>query len=173
MPTFFQSPRLQPRVAMLALTLIAGSSLAADPAVPPGPDGAPARRMHLAPPGSVGGMYAGMVLHHAAVLGLSQEQTDTIKGFADANKAPAEQRRAAIHAQIEAVIKTRPDDANYSTVVAKAAQVVGDLTSQGIQQESQLRAQVWSVLTTAQRAKVVDLEATMKKHFDHGPPPAP
>ena len=171
MPMFRPLTRLRPGLTMLALSLLAGSALAGDPAPPAGFDGAPPPGMHHGPPGA-GGMYAGMVLHHAATLGLSQEQTDTIKGFADSGKAPAEQRRSQMHAQMDALMKTRPDDASYSTVVAKAAQVIGDLTSQGIQQESQLRAQVWSVLTTAQRQKVTDLEATMKQRFERIRPPA-
>jgi Spy/CpxP family protein refolding chaperone len=159
-------PRLGPPLAALALSLLAGTALAGEPPA----DGAP-RAHHLGPPGAAGGMYAGLVLHHAAAIGLSQEQTDTIKGFADSGRATGEQRRSQMHAQMQLLMQTRPDDATYSTVVAKAAQVMGDLTSQGIQQESQLRAQIWSVLTAAQRQKVTDLEATMRQRFEHGEPP--
>ncbi len=173
MSHFKPMPRLGPPLAALALSLLAGTALAGEPLAAAPSDGAPPHAHHLGPPGAAGGMYAGLVLHHASAIGLSQEQADTIKGFADSGRASGEQRRSQMHAQMQALMQTRPDDANYSTVVAKAAQVMGDLTSQGIQQESQLRAQIWSVLTGAQRQKLIDVEASMKQRLDQGlPPPA-
>ncbi len=159
-------------LAIATLALITTTAIAGDWTPPAGPDGVPPHGQHWGPPGG-GGMAAHMVLKHASQLGLSSEQVDTIKGFAASARTSSEPMHKQMKAQMMALMTTTPDDPNYSTVVATAAQTIGSLTSQAITQESQVRSQVWSVLTAAQRAKLTEMQATMHKYAElHAPPPA-
>ena len=157
--------RTGPVLATLVLMLGALGASAAEPPPPPG--------MHGGPMGP-GGMHGSIVLSHASELGLAPEQVDTIKGLYKGAHPAMEQMHTQMHAQMQALQQTKPSDPNYSTVVAKTAQAIGDLTSQSIVQESQLRAQIWAALTAGQRDKLAALEAQMHDHGPgHGPMPPP
>ena len=157
-------------LATLAVSFAAAGALAGQPPVPPPPG------MHGGPMGP-GGMHGPMVLGHASELGLAPEQIDTIKGIYKGAHPAMEQMHAQMRTQMDALRLAKPSDANYATVVAQAAQSIGELTSQSIVQESQVRAQVWNALTAAQRDKLAALEAQAHAeghgpHGPDGPPPA-
>ncbi len=118
-----------------------------------------------------GHMHGPAVLRHSAELGLSSEQVDTINGIYRSAHPAMEQIHTQLHAQMQTLGQTRPTDPAYSNVVAKAAQTIGDLTSQSIIQESEVRTQVWNVLTAAQRDKLAAIEATAHEHGPGMPPP--
>ena len=62
-------------------------------------------------------------------------------------------------------MNTRPDDANYTSVVANVSQASSGLAGQFVLQASQLRSQVFGVLTADQKTKLVQLQAKMKAHW--------
>ena len=73
----------------------------------------------------------------------------------------------------------KPDDPNYANVVAQVSQSNGALHSQMITQQANLRAQLYGVLTNAQKTLLAQLEAQWKasphhhRHWGGGPPPPP
>jgi len=92
-------------------------------------------------------------------LGLTSEQEASIKAiFAAAKpsmKALREQMRAN-HQKLEAVT---PDDANYATVVSEVAATNATLASQRTTQASQVHAQIYALLTPAQKTQLAALKA--------------
>ena len=106
-----------------------------------------------------------MLDHVAAQLGLSLEQHQTIKGFLEQARPGFEQLHKQLHANAELLMNTRPDDANYTTIVANVSQSSSELAAQFVLQASQLRSQVFGVLTAAQRTKLVQLQAKMTAHM--------
>ncbi len=162
-------PHRGPAAALTALALCfaCAGALAGQPPGPPPPG------MHGGPMGP-GGMHGPTVLSHAAELGLAPEQIDAIKGIYKGAHPAMEQTHGELRTQMEALRLAKPGDANYATVVAKAARSIGDLTTQSIVQESQTRAQVWNALTAAQRDKLAALEAQAHARGPgpgFGPPP--
>lgn len=165
-------------LALVAFGLVATHALAGDPTnTNGGPDGNAPRWEHKGPPGiGGGGMYAHLILKNASTIGLSSEQVETIKGFVASARPASRALHEKIHAQMELMHQTTPGSANYTTVVTTAANTIGQLTTEAITQEGQLRAQIWGVLTTQQQASVTKLEANieanMKQWRQLTPPPA-
>jgi len=156
-----------------AVALLTGAawSAATDPAAnpPPPPD------MHHGGPGM---MVPGLFPPHALdkigqELGLTPEQHQTIQGLFQQAKPGFEQLHKQMRANAELLAKTRPDDNAYQTVVANVSQSTSEITAQLVLQGSQLRAQIFAVLTPEQKTKLAGIEARMKDHFDgRGHPPA-
>jgi len=148
------------------------ATLAAEP--PPAAGGPPRLPWSgLMPPALLG--------RAAEELALSPEQRQTIRGFFEQARPGFEQLHAELRANSERLLSTAPDDPAYQTVVASTSQAAADLASQFVLQASQLRAQVHSVLTPEQRAKLAALQARLRAqaatrpphgHGPWGPPPA-
>jgi protein CpxP len=105
--------------------------------------------------------------HHGAghlysKLNLSAEQQASIKTIM-ANAGPQLQ---SVHQEMRAnslkLSQTQPTDANYASVVAQVTQANGSLHSQMITQREAVRAQIFQVLTPAQRTQLAALKAQMQ-----------
>jgi Spy/CpxP family protein refolding chaperone len=90
---------------------------------------------------------------------LTTEQQASIKAIMTAAKP----QMKSLHQQMQAnhlkLMQTKPDDPNYGNVVAEVAQSNASLTSQRTSQQSELRAQMYAVLTPAQKTQLATLEA--------------
>jgi Spy/CpxP family protein refolding chaperone len=97
--------------------------------------------------------------HMFSKLGLTTEQQASIKAIMTAAKP----QMISMHEQMKAnhlkLMQTKPDDPNYANVVAEAAEINATLASQRTTQESNLRAQMYAVLTPAQKTQLATLEA--------------
>jgi Spy/CpxP family protein refolding chaperone len=78
----------------------------------------------------------------------------------------------SLHEQMRAnhlkLMQTKPDDPNYANVVAEVAQSNATLASERTTQGSQLRTQMYAVLTPAQKTQLATLEAQWAAHPHHG-----
>lgn len=152
-------------------TLLAGLALAAaNQGPPPGPPPPPDAEHHHGPPGF---MLPGMLLperleHLGKELGLTAEQHDTIKGFFEQARPGFEQLHRSLRESADLLARTAPDDPNYTAVVAQASQSAGDVATQVVLKGSQLRSQIFGVLSSEQKAKLVELEKTRRAHWRMG-----
>jgi Spy/CpxP family protein refolding chaperone len=149
-------------VAAVTVLASAGVVLAGDPAA----NGPPA---HEHPPGLDpmwgGGMLGPQWLGRMAdELGLSAEQRQTIKGLFEAARPQLQAMRESVRSNTDKLRGTMPDDPNYATVVAQVSQAAGELASRMVTEGSQLRSQVYAVLTKDQKAKLPQIEAQMREH---------
>jgi Spy/CpxP family protein refolding chaperone len=111
--------------------------------------------------------YPGGHFHHGhggfwreySHLGLTDDQKASMKSIFTAAKPQLQ----ALHKQAQAnhlkLAQTKPDDPNYPTVVAEVAQAEATLASQRSTQHSQLRAQLYAVLTPAQKTQLATQQA--------------
>ncbi|HXQ64118.1 MAG TPA: Spy/CpxP family protein refolding chaperone [Steroidobacteraceae bacterium] len=107
----------------------------------------------------VPGMVSQRAFERAArQLGLNSEQRQSIKQFFDQGRPGLEQLRRQMRANAELLAKTRPDDPSYTTVVANVSQSSGEIASQAVLKGSQLRSQVFGVLSAEQKATLASLE---------------
>lgn len=101
-------------------------------------------------------------------LGLSSEQQSQIQSIFAAAKPQMQslhQQEKANHLQLQ---QTKPDDPNYATVVASVAQTNATLASQRTTQMSEVRAQIYAILTPTQRTQLATLEAQWAANPHHG-----
>jgi Spy/CpxP family protein refolding chaperone len=146
---------------VLAGTLLAGGALltaatsfsiasAADESTPPAATTTSGPHWHH---------HGGGLWHLYSKLGLTPEQQTSIKAIMTAAKP----QMKSLHQQMQAnhlkLVQTKPDDPNYASVVAEVAQSNASLTSQRTSQQSELRAQMYAVLTPAQKTQLATLEA--------------
>ena len=101
-----------------------------------------------------GGMHA--VLHQ---LNLSGEQQTQIQSIHARGKAQFESLRASSRANRNALAATPPTDPSYAQLLARAKDNAGS----AIQLKSDLWAQVYAVLTPAQRAQIPALMAAAQE----------
>jgi len=148
--------------------LTAGTSLgvaaAADEASAPPPP----------PPGPHGWHHHGGPWHLLGKLGLSAAQKQQIKDIFTAARPQMQSLHEQLHANSLKLEETSPLDANYASVASQVSQTHGTLSAQLKTQESEVRAQVFKVLTPAQQAQLTTLEAEMRARMaahKHGPPP--
>lgn len=117
-----------------------------------------------APPAGMHGPWAG---HHRfgregglfKKLNLTADQQASVKAILTAAKpqmTSLHQQLRANHLKLE---QTRPDDPNYGNVVAEVAQSNAALASQRTSQGAELRAQMYAVLTPAQKTQLAALQA--------------
>ncbi len=147
---------------VLAGTLLAGGALltaatsfsiasAADESTPPAAT--------TTPSGPHWHHHGGGPWHLYSKLGLTPEQQTSIKAIMTAAKP----QMKSLHQQMQAnhlkLMQTNPYDPNYANVVAEVAQSNASLTSQRTSQQSELRAQMYAVLTPAQKTQLATLEA--------------
>jgi len=115
-------------------------------------------------------------MEEAAVqLGLSAEQQASIKAIMTAAKPQMKSAHDQMRANHLKLMQTKPDDPNYGNIVAEVAQSNAALASQRTTRAAELRAQMYAVLTPAQKTQLTALEAQWAEHPHHGPrhgPPA-
>jgi Spy/CpxP family protein refolding chaperone len=170
-----------------AAALLTGAAIATQTDTPP-----PAPPEHQGPPPGPGMMIPGMLPpealpHIAKRLGLSDDQQTRIKEYMDQAKPGLKQLHDQIHTNMELLAKTRPDDPAYATVVNNVSQAMSEAAGQMVLQGSQLRSQMFGVLSGDQKTKLAAMQNQMADwhgpgphgHHDHGnggdgpPPEAP
>ena len=111
--------------------------------------------------------------HIYSKLGLSSDQEASIKAIMTAAKPQMKSMHEQMKANHLKLMQTKPDDPNYANVVAEVAQSNATLAAQRTSQQSELRAQMYAVLTPAQKTQLAALQAQMAQHPHHGPGGAP
>ncbi len=97
--------------------------------------------------------------HLYSKLGLTAEQKSSMKAIFAAAKPQMRSLHEEMRTNQQKLAQVTPDDANYSTVVAEVAQTNATLASQRTSQEAQLRAQMYALLTPAQKTQLASLKA--------------
>lgn len=144
---------------------------AAQPAAPtygrPGgrAHGGPGMGMGAGPMMMPGMMHPGMFERMADELDLTTEQRDKIRGYFEAARPGMQELAAKQRANAEQLMDAKPDDPKYASIVQKASQEAGALTTQMVQQGAQVRAQVYGVLTPEQRTKLAAKQAEMRERM--------
>jgi Spy/CpxP family protein refolding chaperone len=92
-------------------------------------------------------------------LGLTDDQKASIKAIFTAAKPQMQTLHQQAQADRLKLLQTKPDDPNYATVAAEVAQSEATLASQRSTQHSQLRAQIYAVLTPAQKTQLATQQA--------------
>ena len=112
--------------------------------------------------------------HLLGKLDLSAAQKLEIKDI----MATAHPQLQSLHEQMRAnslkLQQTKPTDPNYASIAAAVSQTHGSLSAQMMSQHSEIRAQVFKVLTPAQQTQLAALEAEQqakRQAHGHGPNP--
>jgi len=92
-------------------------------------------------------------------LNLTPEQKASIKAIYTAAKPQMQSLHATMQANHLKMTQTTPDDPNYANVVAEVAQSNATLASQRTTQSSEIKAQIYALLTPAQKTQLATLEA--------------
>jgi Spy/CpxP family protein refolding chaperone len=92
-------------------------------------------------------------------LNLTAEQKASIKAIYSAAKPQMQNLHATMKANHLKMTQTTPDDPNYASVVAEVAQSNAALASQRTTQNSEIKAQIYALLTPAQKTQLATLEA--------------
>ncbi|MEZ5498498.1 MAG: Spy/CpxP family protein refolding chaperone [Steroidobacteraceae bacterium] len=104
------------------------------------------------------GMFGPQMLERLGdKLELSDEQKTSIRGLMDSARPNMEQMRDALRNNMQRLHDTAPDSPDYNAVVASVSGEAAELARRFVTDSSQLRAQVWAVLTPEQRAKAQQL----------------
>ncbi len=111
--------------------------------------------------------------HLYSKLGLTAEQEASIKAVWTAAKPQMQSMHEQMKANHQKLQQTKPDDPNYSNVVAEVAQSEATLASQRTSQMAEIRAQMYAVLTPAQKAQLATLEAQWAANPHRGGPRGP
>jgi Spy/CpxP family protein refolding chaperone len=117
-----------------------------------------------AAPGPHGWHHGRGPWHLLGKLGLSATQKQQVKDI----MAAARPQMQSLHEQMQAnsliLRQTQPTDPNYAGIASKVSQTHGSLSAQMMTQHADVRAQVFNVLTPAQRTQLAALEAQMPAH---------
>jgi Spy/CpxP family protein refolding chaperone len=120
------------------------------------------------------GWHHGGPWHLLGKLDLSAAQKLEIKDIMTA----AHPQLQSLHEQMQAnslkLQQTKPTDPNYASIAAAVSQTHGSLSAQMMSQHSEIRAQVFKVLTPAQQTQLAALEAerqAKRQAHGHGPNP--
>ena len=127
-----------------------------------------ARSGHEHGPGDAmfgGGFFGADIARMGDQLGLSAEQRESIKAILDAARPQMQAMRESLHSNMDKLRGAQPDDPSYATVVAQVSQSAADLASKMVTESSQIRSQVYALLTKEQKAKLPQIEAQMKDHM--------
>jgi periplasmic protein CpxP/Spy len=112
------------------------------------------------------GMIAPLMLHRLGdELDLTVTQRETIKGLLESARPNMKSMRAEMLASAARLRTTQPDDPNYASVVSEASQKAGELASRLVSDGSQLRAQIWEVLTPEQRTEFQKLQTRYQERI--------
>ena len=104
-----------------------------------------------------GGLLLGMTLRATKQLNLTADQQASIKQILSTAHAQAKAARAAGPA-VDMSVLGNPGDPNYATALQSAK----SLASTHIQNESEIQAQVYNVLTAEQKAQLPTVLASLK-----------
>jgi len=91
-------------------------------------------------------------------LNLTTAQQTSIKQIVQTSFAQNKTQRQALHQQREAFEAMTPDQVGYQAAAASLAQAEGAATTQRVQQRATIRAQIYAVLTTQQKAQYATLK---------------
>lgn len=142
---------------LTAVTMVAA---AADTTTPPPP-----------PPGAHGWHHRGGPEHLLGKLGMSDAQKQQVKAIMSAAQPQMQSLHEQMRANMLKLQQTRPSDPNYASIVAATSQTHGSLSAQMLSQHSDVRVQLFKVLTPAQQDQLAALEAPMatRKHGEQPP----
>lgn len=168
---------MRARLNVLAAILVAGGSLLS---VAAGFSVANAQGSTPPPPGPHGphGWGPGRLY---SKLGLTADQQASIKAILTAAKPQMQSLHQQMQANHLKLQQTTPDDPNYASVVTTVSQADATLATQATTQREAVRAQIYAVLTPAQKTQLATLEAQWAANPHKGrwggpgapPPPAP
>ena len=91
-------------------------------------------------------------------LDLSGEQRRSIEEFVDEAQRDFEALDLQLRADGELLARTEPGDSAYPTVVTTVSQSAGGIAAEFVRRASELRSQVHTVLTPAQRSALLAIE---------------
>jgi periplasmic protein CpxP/Spy len=152
---FLTATLLTAGALLTAATSLSVASAAEEATTPPPAPGAHGWHHHRGP------------WHLLGKLGLSDAQKAQIKEIMTAARPQMQSLHEQMHANMLKLQETKPTDANYSSIASQVSQTHGSLTAQAMTQKSEVRAQVYKVLTPAQQTQLATLEAQMRSH-QHG-----
>lgn len=99
-------------------------------------------------------------MHEAfAKLNLTDAQKASIKQITQATRAQNKDQWQALRTQREAFGQMTPDQVGYQAAAARLAQAEGQATQARIEQHAKLEAQIYAVLTPAQKAQLATLRS--------------
>lgn len=120
----------------------------------------------MAAPGGAGGWNGGDHHHHGhgrmmmlGKLDLSDAQRASIKQIVSGSREQNNPARQALRQQRAAFGSMTPDAVGYQAAAASLAQAEGQATQQRIERMASLKAQVYAVLTPAQKAQLATRRA--------------
>ena len=99
--------------------------------------------------------------HMLSKLGLSDAQKTQIKSIMTAAKPEMQSLHQQMRTNMQKLEQTQPSDANYSTIASQVSQTHGSLSAQMMTQRTNVRAQIFKVLTPAQQTQLATLQAQM------------
>jgi protein CpxP len=91
-------------------------------------------------------------------LDLTDAQRASIKQVMHTSIAQNKTQRDALRQQRDAFQSMTPDQVGYQAAAARLAQVEGDATRARVQQKATIRAQIYAMLTPAQKAKMATMQ---------------
>ncbi|MHB8719855.1 MAG: Spy/CpxP family protein refolding chaperone [Steroidobacteraceae bacterium] len=156
------------RKVLTATLLAAGAALAA--ATGMSIAGAAEQAVAPPPPGPHGWHHGPW--HLLAKLDLNAAQKLEIKDIMTTAHPQLQSLREQMRANSLKLQQTKPTDPNYANIAAAASQTHGSLSAQMMSQRSEIRAQVFKVLTPAQQTQLAALEAEAQANMQahaHGP----
>jgi periplasmic protein CpxP/Spy len=123
-----------------------------------------------APPQPMGAMHEGHEGHFGPQrmyekLGLSAAQKAKSDAVFAAKGPMLKKLHEQMHANMEKLHQISPDDPGYGATVSKLAQANGSLMTQMITAHGDMRAQLFAILTPAQRTQLAGMEAKMREHM--------
>jgi Spy/CpxP family protein refolding chaperone len=131
-----------------------------------GPGGGKGMRMHGGPGMMMPGMETHMLMRMADELALSPEQRQTIRGFFSSAQPGFQKLHEQMRANTKLMLDTQPDDPKYQAVVQQVSQSSAELAQQMVLQSSQLRTQVYGVLTPEQKTKLKTKQTEMQARWE-------
>ncbi len=162
------------RNVLPATLLAAGAALTAATGMSIAACGRRGSRSSAPPPGAHGWHHHGP-WHLLGKLDLSAAQKLEIKDIMTAARPQMQSLHEQMRANSLKLQQTKPTDPNYASIAAAASQTHGSLSAQMMTQHSEIRAQVFKVLTPAQQTQLAALEAEMAGQAGrldgHGPTP--
>lgn len=141
--------------SLTCAALLAGSAFAAAPANPP-----PAP-----PPGMHAGHGEHGPQHLFDKLGLSADQKARVDAVFQSKGTQVKDLHEKMRANMDKLHQAKPDDPNYAALVSQVAQDNGALTTQAISAQGDMRAQMYQLLTPAQKQQLSGLESKMREHM--------
>jgi protein CpxP len=92
-------------------------------------------------------------------LDLTDAQRASIKQIVKASFEQNKPQRTALRQQRSAFQSMTPDQVGYTTAASRLAQAEGSATQARVQQQANVRAQIYSVLTAPQKAQLATIQA--------------